>query len=110
MTRHIPLQTYLPAHVAGWIREAAKTLDLTVSVIMRDIIMAAFREEQNRRDGSQDTDKLDRQSVFISIALDALLTAHTDKKLRDRVFEDYAQRIDDLGLAETSQNGGRHEA
>ncbi|OAO00732.1 hypothetical protein A8B75_17640 [Sphingomonadales bacterium EhC05] len=110
MTRHIPLQTYLPAHVAGWIREAAKTLDLTVSVIMRDIIMAAFRDEQNRRDGTPDTDNLDRQSVFISIALDALLTAHTDKKLRDRVFEDYAQRIDDLGLAETSENGGRHEA
>lgn len=110
MTRHIPLQTYLPAHVAGWIREAATTLDLTVSVIMRDIIMAAFRDEQNRRDGAPDTDNLDRQSVFISIALDALLTAHPDKKLRDRVFEDYARRVDDLGLAETSHNGGRHEA
>lgn len=110
MTKHIPLQTYLPAHVAAWIREAASTLDLTVSVIMRDIIMAAYRHGENSDNVSPTAAKLDRQSVFISVALDALLAAHPDKQLRDQVFEDYARRVDELGLAENSENGGRHEA
>ncbi len=110
MTRHIPLQTYVPVHVASWIREAAAALDLTVSVILRDIIMAAYRAQDDDSSSCQDTDKPERQSVFISIALDALLAAHPDKNLRARVYDDYARRIDDLGLLQSSGGETIHEA
>lgn len=98
MTNHLCLQTYLSYPLAQWVRSEADDLDECVSVFIRDIIMAAYvAQDKDRNSDLKDLDKV-RETVFASVALDAILTAHPDSSLRQKTHDAYARRLERLGL------------
>ena len=48
--------------------------------------------------------------MFATVALDALLTHHSDETLRERTLAAYHRRLERLGLIPASGKGGEHEA
>ena len=110
MTNHICLQTYLSYPLAQWVRSEADDRGECVSVFIRDLVMAAYiAQDEGNSDALKSLDKA-REIVFSSVALDAILTAHPDSSLRQKTHDAYARRLQRLGLAPASSNGGRDEA
>ena len=110
MTNHICLQTYLSYPLAQWVRSEADDHGECVSVFIRDLVMAAYiAQDEGNSDALKGLDKA-REIVFSSVALDAILTAHPDSSLRQKTHDAYARRLQRLGLAPASSNGGRDDA
>lgn len=107
MTNHICLQTYLSYPLSQWVRSEADELGECVSIFIRDLIMAAYIAQDKDQNGDlNDLDKA-RETVFASVALDAILTAHPDSSLRQKAHDAYARRLQRLGLAPAAIKGGR---
>lgn len=106
MTKHVSIQTYVPTHVSEWVKSEAHALDLSVSVLVRDIIMAAYLGRENDPDDSENAAKSARETAFISVALDALLAGHPDPDLRQKAHDAYARKIERLGLISKPRAGG----
>ena len=49
-----------------------------------------------------------RQNIFITVALDALLTYHPEAGLRERTIAAYRRRLVRLGLVAPRPEGGEH--
>lgn len=110
MTRHDRLQTFVPLPVATWVRRQAADQRESVSIFIRDLIVAAWQRDNEVKDRPAGLDPA-RQGVFISVALDALLASHPDVTLRDRTHEAYRRRLERLGLPVGANMGGNsHEA
>ncbi len=110
MTRHDRLQTFVPLPVATWVRQQAADHRESVSIFIRDLIVAAWHRDNEAQDRPSGLDPA-RQNIFISVALDALLASHPDATLRDRTHEAYRRRLERLGLTPSANMGGNsHEA
>lgn len=103
------LQVYVPAHVADWIRQQASDQKISISVVVRDLLVDTWHGEMDARKRPAALDPV-RQNIFMTVALDALLSSHADGSLRQRTHEAYNRRLVRLGLASPSQNGGPDEA
>lgn len=93
MSQHIRLQTFLPYPIAEWVRRSAADHGESVSVFIRDLIVAAFQREMGIAPADDRIDRIERHSLFVSIALDALLSAQPDTSLRQRTHEAYARKV-----------------
>lgn len=110
MTRQDRLQTFVSPSVGNWVRQCAADHGVSVSVFVRDLIVAAWQRDNDVKDRPAGLDPA-RQSIFISVALDALLASHSDASLRDRTHEAYRRRLERLGLPVNANMGGHsHEA
>jgi hypothetical protein len=109
MSRHIPLQTYVPPLIARWIRDRAEEREVSVSIVVRDLLVAAWDHENEARDRPGGTDPA-RQRVFFTVALDALLMNHEDATLRDRTIAAYHRRLEKLGFIPTRNKEAGDEA
>jgi Arc/MetJ-type ribon-helix-helix transcriptional regulator len=110
MTRQDRLQTFVSLPVGNWVRQCAADQGESVSVFIRDLIVAAWHRDNEAKDRPRALDPA-RQNVFISVALDALLAGHPDPALRDRTHEAYRRRLERLGLPSSTNMGGTsHEA
>ncbi len=109
MPRLDRLQTFLPVSVATWARQRAADNGESVSIFIRDLVIAAWRldNEVNSRTNGFDPA---RQSVFIAVALDALLASHPDSSLRERTHDAYRRRLEKLGLTISTMGSNSHEA
>ena len=99
MSHHIRLQTFLPFPIAEWVRNSAADHGESVSIFIRDLIVAAFQREIGTPLPGDGMDRIERHSLFVSIALDALLTAQSDASLRQRTHDAYARQLARRGLS-----------
>ena len=109
MQRHQSLQSYVPPLIADWIRKQARLKQVSVSIVVRDLLVAAWTRDNNALLRPTGTDP-ERQRVFATVALDALLAHHPDATLRERTLAAYHRRLERLGLVQASGKGGEHEA
>ena len=72
MQRYRVLQTYVPPLIADWILEQSNLRETSVSVVIRDHLVAAWNRDNDHADRPGGTDPA-RQLVFLTTALDALL-------------------------------------
>lgn len=110
MARPYSLQFYVSADVAARVRAAASARKTSVSAWLRSLIVSANDQPPNARQTGIDRDAMVRQSVFISVALDALLAGHADPQLRGRTHKAYARKLEKLGLRASPVEGGDDEA
>lgn len=97
MKRHTSIQTYVPPLIAQWVRDNAQSREVSVSIVVRDLLVADWTRENEGRDRPGGTDP-ERQRIFFTVALDALLMNHPDETLRDRTVAAYHRRLERLGL------------
>jgi hypothetical protein len=71
------VQAYIPFPVADWIRSRAEESKVSVSVIVRDLLVEAWCDEYQSRKGPAALDPV-RQNLFITVALDAILSSLGD--------------------------------
>ena len=109
MQRHQSLQSYVPRLIADWIRDQARLKQVSVSIVVRDLLVAAWTRDNNAPLRPTGTDP-ERQRVFATVALDALLAHHPDATLRERTLAAYHRRLERLGLVQASGKGGEDEA
>jgi hypothetical protein len=93
MSQHIRLQTFLPYPIAEWVKTSAADHGESVSIFIRDLIVAAFQREMGMPLPGDRIDRIERHGLFVSIALDALLSAQPDTSLRQRTHEAYARKV-----------------
>lgn len=109
MQHYTKIQTYVPPLIADWIREQALIKETSVSVVMRELLVAAWNRESGPGSRPSGTDPA-RQLVFMTVALDALLMHHDDPALRERTLSAYHRRLATLGLIAAPAKGGDDEA
>ena|GEM_PF-338233 len=109
MNKHISLQTYVPKALAVWVKSQADDRKVSVSIVVRDLLVDAWHA-QNSAGGKILPLDSQRQNIFISIALDALLAGHPDSSLRKRTLEAYHRKLARLGLTSAPVSGGDDEA
>lgn len=110
MSRPKCLQTYVSDELAARARAAASSSGLAVSEWLRMLIVRACNSDLSVADDRSILIKLYRQSLFTMVGVDALLAGHSDNALRERVHTVFADRCRAAALAETSDEGGSHEA
>lgn len=109
MQHYQSLQSYVPPLIADWIKEQAKARDTSVSVVVRDLLVAAWTRDNDLALRPTGADP-ERQRIFMTVALDALLAHHDDPTLRERTLSAYHRRLAKLGLVGASVRGGEDEA
>lgn len=110
MARPYSLQVYVTEDVAARVRAAASERKTSVSAWLRALVIGASDQVPPARSPRIESDALARQSVFVSVALDALLAGHADPQLRARTHTAYARKLEQMGLRETPTAGGDDEA
>ncbi|WP_417322395.1 hypothetical protein [Erythrobacter aureus] len=108
MQRHQSVQSYVPPLIADWIKGLAQTKEVSVSVVVRDLLIAAWNRENDTADRPGGTDP-GRQMVFMTVALDALLAAHADTALREKTIAAYHRRLVKLGFIPSPKKEAGHE-
>ena len=98
MDRHLSLQTYVPRLIADWVKQQARDQNVSVSIIVRDHLVEVWQRENAPKSKRAALDPA-RQSLFITVALDALLSSHPDGQLRQRTHEAYARQLARRGLS-----------
>lgn len=109
MTQYQKLQAYVPPLIIDWIRDQAAVRETTVSVVVRELLVTAWTRDSDQvlRPAGADPE---RQHVFMTVALDALLAHHDDPTLRERTLAAYHRRLAKLGLVSAPIRGGDDEA
>jgi hypothetical protein len=97
MQRYKSVQSYVPPLIAEWIAEQSRVRETSVSVVVRDLLVAAWNRDNDGQDRPGATDPA-RQMVFLTTALDALLASHPDAALRKRTHAAYHRRLAQLGF------------
>lgn len=97
MLRHTSLQTYVPPLIGQWVRDTALAREVSISIVVRDLLVAAWTRENEGRNRPGGSDP-ERQRIFFTVALDALLMNHPDASLRDRTIAAYHRRLEKLGF------------
>jgi len=98
MDRHLSLQTYVPRLIADWVKQQARDQNVSVSIIVRDHLVEVWQRENAPKSKRAALDPA-RQNLFITVALDALLSSHPDGQLRQRTHEAYARQLARRGLS-----------
>lgn len=108
MQRDRRLQTYVTQEIAAWIETQARERRVSTSIVIGDCVHAAWHRDQEADMRTPATDPV-RQNIFITVALDALLTHHPDTTLRERTVAAYHRRLERLGLVAPRPAGGDDE-
>ena len=109
MQRDHRLVTYVTPLIADWIREQARERRVSASIVVCDCVFAAWERATEAALRTPATDPA-RQNVFITVALDALLSHHPDETLRERTVAAYHRRLEKLGMVAPRTQGGEDEA
>ena len=97
MYRDRRFQTYVTPTLEAWIRDLARERQVSASIIICDCVHAAWQRHTDAHDNPGGTSP-ERQRIFFTVALDALLMSHEDETLRDRTVAAYHRRLEKLGL------------
>ena len=108
MNRDRRFQTYVTPALEAWIKELAAERQVSASIVIGDCVHAAWQRDKEGNDSPGGTNP-ERQRVFFTVALDALLMHHEDETLRDRTVAAYHRRLEKLGLIPTRTRETRDE-
>lgn len=86
MSRRCQLACYVADEVGAAFVRRARSRDLTVASALRQLIIA----DLYRRDAPAE---LRQHILFLTVAMDGLLTAHPDPDLRPRLIQIWRERI-----------------
>lgn len=106
MTRPVCLQVYISIELSTAIRAAAKAKRISMSEWVRALLVSACEEDQSASQRDASIERVARQSVFLMVGVDALLSGHADHNLRERAHQAYARKCRELGLAPSTPEGG----
>lgn len=109
MQRHHRFVTYVTPLIAEWIRKQSDERRVSASIVIGDCIFDAWHRATEADLRTPATDPV-RQNIFITVALDALLTHHPDTTLRDKTVAAYQRRLERLGIVAPRPMGGDDEA
>ena len=109
MPRDKRFVAYVTPLIADWIRDQARERNVSSSIVIGDCIFDAWTRATEADLRTPATDPV-RQNIFITVALDALLTHHPETDLRDRTVAAYQRRLERLGLVAPRPAGGSDEA
>jgi hypothetical protein len=93
MNKNKAVQAFLPSHIVAWIDGEAKRAKATRSQWIATFINDLFQGQDVREEARENTFRIRRQLAFAMCALDSLLDAHPDPKLRQRVAEAVRQTV-----------------
>lgn len=96
MTRTISIQTYLPPHLATWVEQEARFAKQSRSQFIGAILTDLFQGQELRAQARQNAAFIQRRLVFLTCAVDGLLSVHPDPKLRMTVHDAYKKQLDKL--------------
>lgn len=105
MKRNRSIQTYVTPLIEEWIKAQARERGVSSSIVVGDCIHDAWHREIEADIRTPATDPV-RQNIFITVALDALLTFHPEADLRERTIAAYHRRLVRLGLVAPRPEGG----
>ena len=94
MARNIPVQTYLPPHIADWVGDEAARVQLSKSLWIGNIIIDLYRGQEMRDEARKNAEKVRKQLTFITCALDGLLAANAEPTLRERVHAAFRRKLE----------------
>jgi hypothetical protein len=105
MSRRQSLQIYLPPDLDHRVREAAAAGGDTISGWLRGALARAC-------DAPNDAvlARLERDLIFATVALDALLLADADDRLRERTLKAFTRKIERRARTNPALEGARNEA
>lgn len=106
MTRPVCLQIYISRELSKRVREAAAACDLSVSHWAMSRLFDACANEDAASLSGTPIERIIRQSLFVMVGIDALLSGHPDSQLRERAHQAYTRKCRDLGLARPSESEG----
>ena len=109
MQRHHRFVTYVTPLIAEWIKTQADERRVSSSIVIGDCIFDAWQRDTEADLRTPATDPV-RQNIFITVALDALLTHHSVPNLREQTVAAYQLRLERLGLVAPRPQGGHDEA
>ena len=109
MQRHHRFVTYVTPLIAEWIKTQADERRVSSSIVIGDCIFDAWQRDTEADLRTPATDPV-RQNIFITVALDALLTHHSVLDLREQTVAAYQRRLERLGLVAPRPQGGHDEA
>lgn len=109
MLRHLRFVTYVTPLIGDWIRAQARERRVSASIVICDCVYDAWHRATEADLKTPATDPV-RQNIFITVALDALLTHHDDPTLRERTVAAYQRRLERLGIVAPRPEGGSNEA
>ena len=99
------LQCYVSEDIAIAVRHAADERHMSVSQWLKQVIIETLDDDQN----VSSDERLLRQTMFASIALDALLSEHPNSELRKRAFAAYDRQLEHHGLKKPSPKNESEE-
>ena len=108
MYRDRRFQTYVTPTLETWIRQVAADRQVSTSIVIGDCVFDAWHRAIEANLKTPATDPV-RQNIFITVALDALLTHHPDSTLREKTVAAYQRRLEKLGLVAPRPQGGDDE-
>lgn len=94
MNKNKSVQAYLPSHIVAWIDGEARRAKATRSQWIATFMTDLFQGQDVREEAREDTRRIRRQLAFAMCALDGLLDAHPDPKLRQRVMKAFQNRVE----------------
>ena len=94
MPSNIPVQTYLPPHIADWVGDEAARVQLSKSLWIGNMIIDLYRGQEMRDEARKNAEKVRKQLTFITCALDGLLAANPDPTLRERVHAAFRRKLE----------------
>ena len=109
MQSHHRFVTYVKTLIAEWIRKQSDERRVSASIVIGDCIFEAWHRATEADLRTPATDPV-RQNIFITVALDALLTHHPHADLREKTVAAYQRRLERLGIVAPRPQGGDDEA
>jgi hypothetical protein len=106
MSRPVCIQIYVSRELGDRIREVAGARELDVSAWARSLLARACDDAESTSQPDASDERAARQNVFVMVGVDALLSGHPDRDLRERAHQAYARKCRELGLALPSEKGG----
>lgn len=106
MTRPSSLQIYVSRDLAHRVRMKSLSQGLSMSEWVRSLVVAACEGDDPAAQTALTIERIQRQSVFAMVGIDALLAGHPDPDLRDRARTAYARRCKQLGIPSNALDGG----
>jgi hypothetical protein len=94
MARNVPVQTYLPPHIADWVGDEAARVKLSKSLWIGNMIIDLYQGQEMRDEARKNAEHVRKQLTFITCALDGLLAGHPDSTLRDRVHAAFRRKLE----------------
>lgn len=106
MTRPVYLQIYISRELSERIAKVARARDLSMSHWAMSHLHDACENDELASHIGTPIDRIDRQSLFTMVGIDALLAGHPDPHLRERAHQAYERKCQQLGLALPSERAG----